>query len=84
MPCENPPCEQVGPFRYCPIKGCGWTEADGAATQYAAIVSEAVRQHTSDLLGTWVAEGRDDRKIKDLVESLVLNAYAEGTKAGRG
>ena len=26
MACENPPCAEVGPFRYCPIEGCGWME----------------------------------------------------------
>lgn len=25
-PCTSPPCAEVGPFRYCPIKGCGWME----------------------------------------------------------
>lgn len=24
--CENPPCGDAGPFRYCPINGCGWME----------------------------------------------------------
>ena len=24
--CTNAPCEEVGPFLYCPIKGCEWVE----------------------------------------------------------
>ncbi len=24
--CSNPPCAKVGPFRYCPVKGCEWME----------------------------------------------------------
>lgn len=24
--CTNPPCDQAGPFRYCPVKGCSWTD----------------------------------------------------------
>lgn len=24
--CNKPPCEEVDPFRYCPVKGCGWME----------------------------------------------------------
>lgn len=26
MICTFPPCGEVGPFHYCPIKGCTWAE----------------------------------------------------------
>ena len=25
-PCDEPPCSLSGPFRYCPVKGCGWVD----------------------------------------------------------
>lgn len=24
--CPNPPCSEAEPFRYCPVKDCGWME----------------------------------------------------------
>lgn len=61
--CENPPCEHVGPFRYCPIKGCGWKEP---------LPSQTARDVLADRIETW-ADTEDwhvydyaDRLLKDL------------------
>lgn len=30
--CGSPPCAEVGPFRYCPVRGCGWMEGHSGTT----------------------------------------------------
>lgn len=35
--CSSPPCAEVGPFRYCPIRGCGWMETPPTSTEQAYI-----------------------------------------------
>ena len=46
--CSNPPCSAVGPFRYCPIKGCGWMEEPTAEEAVMAALKKAVEDRRSD------------------------------------
>lgn len=47
MACEpnERPCAEVGPFRYCPVKGCDWTE-DVSPSPLAQI--EALHQRVQE------------------------------------
>lgn len=71
--CENPPCDQVGPFRYCPIKGCNWIEpAEDAdeikAEDYEGLISGA------EAMGV---------KASTRAERAYWNGYGDGVRALR-
>ena len=46
--CENPPCDQVGPFRYCPVKGCGWMDEPSDVEVVCVAIEKAVEERRSD------------------------------------
>jgi hypothetical protein len=72
MICDSPPCTQVGPFRYCPIKGCGWTEPTPCEVSVASRDSTGLESEVGQL-GAVIARVPAERYTKELTNPRVVS-----------